>query len=212
MTAPGLVRKLWRVYSATACFVLAILLVILFTPLIPAWARALTDNWTDSPGETLIVLSAEIEADGVLGPSSYLRALYAVRAYRESPFRLIIVTGGRSGISPKPLGEAMREFLIANGIPAEIIRAENRASNTRENAQFVKPLLTGITGRTVLMTSDYHMFRARRVFRKAGIDVIPRPIPDVLKRSNHIVNRWGLFWTLALETVKIGYYAWERWL
>lgn len=205
-------RIIRRVCSRLGCGALILLLLIHFTPLTRWWARALAGDWADARGDTLVVLSSEIESDGVLGPSSYLRALYAVRAWREHPYRSIVVTGGRSGAAPLTLGEAFRAFLISNGVPREIVRAETAASNTHENALYVKPLLAPDPGVVVLLTSDFHMFRARRVFEKAGIPVAPRPVPDVLKRSNHLVNRWPAFWILVIETVKIGYYSWERWL
>ena len=210
--AENLGRKVRKICTVLGYATLVLLALVHFTPLTQWWARALAGNWTDSAGDTLIVLSSEIEADGVLGPSSYIRALYAVRAYRESAFRIIIVTGGGSGAAPLPRGEAMRDFLVAYGIPRSVIRTENRATSTRENAEFVKSMLQGTSGTAVLMTSDFHMFRARRTFEKAGVHVVPRPIPDVLKRSGRIVNRWVSFWTLVLETGKIGYYAWNRWL
>jgi uncharacterized SAM-binding protein YcdF (DUF218 family) len=191
---------------------LVLLALVHFTPLTEWWARALAGDWTDSPGDTLIVLSSEMEADGVLGPTSYLRALYAIRAYREKAFRTVIVTGGLTGAASTPLGDTFRDFLAAYGIPRNVILAENRAANTHENALYVKPMMQGLSGTTVLMTSDYHMFRARRAFEKAGVHVVPRPIPDVLKRSRWILNRWTSFWTLVIETGKIGYYAWNRWM
>ena len=42
------------------------------------------------------------------------------------------------------------------------------------------------------MTSDYHMYRALRAFRKAGLDVQPRPIPDGRKRYSSWYKRWEL--------------------
>jgi uncharacterized SAM-binding protein YcdF (DUF218 family) len=205
-------QRVRRICSTLGCATFVLLLVIHFTPLTTRWARLLAGDWTDAPGDTLIVLSAEIEADGVLGPSTYLRTLYALRAYREHPFRSIIVTGGRFQNSPIAIGDAMRDFLISNGIPPDVIHAENRATSTRENALFVKDMLPESAGTIVLMSSDYHMFRARRTFEKAGVHVIPRPIPDVLKRSNRIVNRWVMFWTVVAETGKIVYYSCSRWM
>lgn len=209
---PRLGRTIRSFTRILGYFALVLLALVHFTPLTQWWARALAGNWTDSPGDTLIVLSSEMEADGILGPTSYLRALYAIRAYREKAFRTIIVTGGLTGSATIPLGEALRDFLTAYGVPRNIIIVENRAASTRENALFVKPLLEGMGGPTVLMTSDFHMYRAARAFEKAGIHVVPRPIPDVLKRSKWVMNRWASMWTLALETGKIGYYAWNRWL
>jgi len=54
---------------------------------------------------------------------------------------------------------------------------EDRARNTHDNAQFLKPLLPkDRTGPWVLVTSSYHMPRSVGVFRAAGIDVIPYPV------------------------------------
>lgn len=205
-------RTLWHVCSVLGVATLVLLLVIHFTPLTTRYARFLAGDWTDSPGDTLIVLACEIESDGVLGPGTYLRTLYALRAYREHPFRTIITSGRGFSKSAPTMAGAMRDFLVSNGVPAGIIRVEDRAGSTRENALFVKDVLPPSPGTIVLMTSDYHMFRARRTFEKAGIHVVPRPLPDVLKRSNHLEYRWVTFWTLVTETAKIGYYGLSRWL
>lgn len=200
-----------RITAVTAQITLAILLVIYLTPVTGWWARALAGDWSDANGPTLIVLSADLERDGILGYTSYLRTMYAVRAYREHPFQKIIVTGGIPRGASVSAAAAMRDFLIGNGVPAAIIAVEDKATSTRENALFVKPLLDPGT-RPILMTSDFHMFRARHVFEKAGIHVIGRPIPDVLKRYNNIANRFLCFGILSLETAKTGYYAVRGWL
>jgi hypothetical protein len=56
------------------------------------------------------------------------------------------------------------------------------------------------------------MFRATRVFRKAGIDIAPRPIPDAAKRMESWKDRWPVFLVLGLETVKVGYYFARGWI
>jgi uncharacterized SAM-binding protein YcdF (DUF218 family) len=62
------------------------------------------------------------------------------------------------------------------------------------------------------MTSDYHMFRAVRTFRKAGLAVSPRPIPDALKRYGSRLNTWSAFVDETAESVKIVYYAFRGWI
>ena len=63
----------------------------------------------------------------------------------------------------------------------------------------------------MLLTSDYHMFRARRAFRKAGLEVEPRPFPDADKRLNNWRARWQVVLDLGVETVKIVYYRVRGW-
>ena len=93
---------------------------------------------------------------------------------------------------------------------------ETASDNTRENALFVQKLLASAPprpgSRLVLMTSDYHMFRAWRAFRKAGLTVLPRPIPDGGKRAGSWWRRWPVFLDLAQESVKIAYYYGRGWI
>ncbi len=114
--------------------------------------------------------------------------------------------------TPMSLASALADFLVGNGVPREAIILEGRSTSTHENAVFTAELIGNMPGRKVLMTSDQHMFRASRAFRHAGLEVIPRPIPDVMKRSNGILARSSLFVGLVLETVKICYYEAERWI
>ena len=65
----------------------------------------------------------------------------------------------------------MRDFLVSQGVPQDRVIVEDRSTSTRENARYTKELLSGMAAGPawpVLLTSDYHMFRAERVFRKTG--------------------------------------------
>ena len=62
------------------------------------------------------------------------------------------------------------------------------------------------------MTSDSHMFRAYRAFRKAGMQVEPRPFPDAGKRNSRWLNRWGVFLDLCTEMEKSVYYLARGWI
>jgi uncharacterized SAM-binding protein YcdF (DUF218 family) len=60
---------------------------------------------------------------------------------------------------------------------------ENRSSNTRQNAINTAKLTAGMTGPFVLLTSDFHVWRASRTFARAGMHIESRPCPDAFKRS-----------------------------
>lgn len=183
-------------------------LTVTLTPVLRWWAVALAGPWDDPQGDVLVVLGAETH-DDVIGESSYWRSVYAIRCWREGWAKRIVITGGTSLVS---VSERMKQFLVANGVPAEVIQTETRSASTRENALFSKALLDAIPGSKILLTSDYHAFRASRVFRKAGIPVRARPFPDVLKRSNHWNERWNAAQMLSIETVKVVVYWWRGWL
>lgn len=148
----------------------------------------------------------------VLGQSSYLRAVYAVWAYKRDGFRQVLISGGPGGGSTDPSALLMRDFLTASGVPAAAIRLETLSTSTRENAVEVSRMLASEPGRIVLLTSDFHMFRASRAFRKVGLEITPRPFPDAIKRSFFWLERWTAFLTMVEETVKTGYYFARGWI
>lgn len=164
-------------------------------------------------GDVLIVLGAETHPDAI-GESSYLRCLFAVRAWREGRIKHIVVAGGppESIGGQVPVSHRMRDFLISQGIPGLMISTEDESTSTRENALFVKPILKTFPGPKLLLTSDYHIFRAGRTFREVGISVRLLPAPDALACEQHWNCRIRVLETLAIETTKIVAYWWRGWL
>lgn len=187
-------------------------ILVTFSPLVDWWASVLAKPWGSGTGEVLVVLGADALADGVLGSSSYLRAVYTVRAMRTHRFRRVIISGGSSaGGRPAP-AELMRDFARGQGIDTSDVEVEIQSTTTRENAVRVKSMLGGERGKVVLLTSDYHAWRAFRIFRQLGMEVVPWPVPDVRKRSGMWQARAGLFFELCQETAKIGWYRWKGWI
>jgi uncharacterized SAM-binding protein YcdF (DUF218 family) len=90
--------------------------------------------------------------------------------------------------------------------------AEWRSTSTRENAIETAKLIQDMPGKKVLLTSDFHMYRAIRVFRKLGIEVTPMPVPDVLRSTEHWNGRFPAFETMVVESVKIAYYGLRGWI
>ena len=203
-------RRIRRLVATGLASIGLLVLTVTFTPLTSWWSRALGGGWNAPHGEVLIVLGGAADSsDGVLAESSYLRSLYAVRVFRGGGFSTIVLSGGGT---PLPVAASMQQFLVSQGVPAALLHTEVNSRSTRENALQLKPILDAMPGAKVLLTSDYHMFRAQRVFRKAGLKVLPRPIPDGYKRSGRWQTRWSVFLDLLSETGKIGYYFVRGWI
>jgi len=203
-----LASSIWRWLVRGLAAAGLVFLIISFTPLTAWWARALARPWEDPRGDVLIVLGGD-RVDDMLGHSSYWRSVYAVWAYRQGGFRRVVVTGGPEGAA---VAEGMRDFLVTSGVPANAILVETASASTRENALRTAELLRAETGRRVLLTSDFHMYRAYRCFRRAGLDVSALPVPDALKRSTRWYRRWTAFVDLTVETAKLAHYWWRGWL
>jgi uncharacterized SAM-binding protein YcdF (DUF218 family) len=181
------------------------MVLVTFTPLVAWYARTLSGDWTDGGGDVLITLGSGTIDRTTLDSTSYWRAVYAYRDWSRGGFREIVAAG-------RVVAPLMRDFLVSRGVPPSAVRVEGASGSTRENALYVKRMLAGVPGRKVLVTSDYHMFRARRAFEKAGLQVVPDPFPDALKSCGHARNRWGIFLNLSVETVKIAYYWVRGWI
>lgn len=195
------------VYSLAALGLLVVLVTA--TPLVAWWAARLAGPWTNPKGDTLIVVGGSILDNGMIGSSSYWRAIYGVLSYRQGGFRDVVVSGGGE---PAPIAIQIADYLVSQGVPRDRIRLETRSRTTRENALNVAALLTGAAGRKVLLTSDYHMYRAYRAFRKAGLEVEPLSFPDAVKRGASWQGRWPAFLDLVVESAKILYYRLRGWI
>ncbi len=187
-----------------------LLIIVCATPLASWWATRLAGPWDDPKGDVLIVLGGSLLDPGLMGANSYWRSIYALQAWRSGGFHNIFITGGSD--PQTPIANLMSAFLISQGVPAGAIHTEIRSNSTRDNAIYSKPLLDQIPGTKVLLTSDYHMYRAHRAFEKAGIHVLPRPFPDARKRGSTWIGRWPAFNDVTMETLKIIYYRWKSWI
>ena len=203
--------KIFKWLQTFAALIGCFWLVVTFTPVVEWWARALARPWGSGEGDVLIVLGGDGMGDGLLGPSSYLRSVYTVRAMRAHRFQQVIISGGNSNRMNPPLAEVMRDFVRGHGIDTSNVVVETESTSTRENALRSVEMLR-VSGKVVLLTSDFHIWRAVRVFRKAGLEVDSCPIPDILKRGSAWQARAGLFVELATETAKIGWYRWKGWI
>lgn len=192
----------------------ALVVLVHVTPLNYWWASWLNGpSVTLSAGDVLLIPTGSVEPDGVIGLGSYWRAVYALQAWRAVPSARMLLSGGGTYAPQAAEAIVVRDFLLASGAPNTAITIETASMSTRENALYSAPLAAQLPGRKVLLTSDYHMFRALRAYRKAGIDCEPYPIPDIKKR--HLGSwrgRWTIFCDLVVETVKIAYYAARGWL
>lgn len=197
-------RTLLRTVRLLLAALGAVVLLVTCTPLV-SWvaARMTGGNWTGERRGTMIVLHGAGIDEEFVGHNAYLRAMYAARYFREGKFDRVIVSGAGAG--------PIRRFLMVYGVPAETIVMESASTSTHENALFTARLLAGVTGPKVLVTSDYHMSRARGAFAKAGQEVLPLPVPDVLKRVRYWDGRWSAFIDLAFETCKTAYYSLRGW-
>jgi len=203
-------RKAGRAFYRLLAVIGLTTVLVISTPVVSWWVLAYSgpgnsDSSGQPKGDVLILLSAAADEQyGGISYSSYWRARQALFAWQTGGFRKIVICG--SG------GPGIFNFLIADGVPREVFVTERGSASTRENAIETARLIQTLPGKKVLLTSDFHMYRALRVFRKLGIEAAPMAVPDVLHSTEHWYERFSAFETMATETVKIVYYAVRGWI
>ncbi len=99
------------------------------------------------------------------------RAEAALAAYHARGAILVLACGGRSWDGIVEADELSRR-LVAGDVPAASVVRERCSLDTRDNARFAAALLRrrGLS-RVILVTCSWHLPRAERAFRTAGLDV-----------------------------------------
>ena len=132
--------------------------------------------------DALIVLGAAVHGDRVTWVLS--NRLDTAAAYLSAhPDTICVVSGGRGDGESVTEASAMQKYLVERkGIDPDRILVEDRATSTRENFAFSKALIEeklGPDASIAFVTTDFHVFRAGRVAKKAGIDATGIAAPDV---------------------------------
>ncbi|QHC02325.1 YdcF family protein [Epidermidibacterium keratini] len=90
---------------------------------------------------------------------------------RTNPDVKIVVSGGQGPGEDIPEGVAMARYLREHDVPDDAIIIEDASRTTQQNLAFSKALMAARTPtfRAVVVTNDYHAFRAATYDRKARL-------------------------------------------
>ena len=128
--------------------------------------------------DAIVVLSGMLEINEV-GDSTYIewgdpdRFFGGIALFKAGKAQKLVFTGGKMpwDKAKKTEGEVLKEYAIANGILSDKIFVTKDVENTADEAVAVKELISP-SKRIILVTSAFHMYRAKKLFEKTGFDVI----------------------------------------
>ncbi|MBI3454449.1 MAG: YdcF family protein [Candidatus Rokubacteria bacterium] len=128
------------------------------------------------PGDAIVVLGAGgVRGDGTLSDSSLRRAIHGILLY-QSGLAPLLVLSGPAGSEGPPEAEVRAALARRLGVPAEVILTEASGHTTREEAAALGAVLRSRGVRRVLLVADWEgMGRARGLFERAGLAVLPAP-------------------------------------
>jgi len=122
----------------------------------------------DEPTDAIIVLGAQVKADGSLSLQLEWRLKAALEEYEKQP-RYIVSCGAQGENEPAPEGEVMTEWLILHGVAPEHVLTDADSYNTKENLLNARALLPDSVQTVLIVTSDYHVPRALAIARDQGL-------------------------------------------
>jgi uncharacterized SAM-binding protein YcdF (DUF218 family) len=145
---------------------------------------AATSTDTQRPADAIVVLGGAMSyvrpagepiaewgdaIDRVFGGIALARA--------ERAPRLIFSGGGWIGQEGLPSeGDRARQLAIEAGIPADRIEVSPQALNTAEEAATIRKMFGAARPKIILVTSAFHMPRAKVTFETEGFEVLPYPV------------------------------------
>lgn len=123
----------------------------------------------------VVVLGAGLVGGSTVSPllASRLDRARAVHARQSRRGRrpVLLTSGGQGPDEKVPESHAMADYLVERGFPAGLIEREERSTTTEENLRFSRRIMEDANPdyRCVIVTNNYHVFRAALTARRAGV-------------------------------------------
>lgn len=145
------------------------------------------------PADVIVILGARVEADG--SPSSDLlsRTYHAMDLYNAGLAPAVICAGGAGGDRLAAGAVACRFAVQELGLPAERawVVQDSDAWTTGDEAAVVTRLMRANGWQSAIVVSHpLHLFRARWLFGRAGVDVLTSPTNTELGRIAPPLRAW----------------------
>jgi uncharacterized SAM-binding protein YcdF (DUF218 family) len=153
----------------------------------------------DGTYEYAIILGAKVNGET---PSLVLRyRLEEALSYAEAhPDVKFILSGGQGPDEDIAEGEAMHRFLTERGVQEERLLLETESTSTYENLLNSKELLPDDIHAVTIITSDFHLARARMIADSLDLetDALPAKTPPSVEAKYNVRERLALIKTVIV--------------
>ena len=152
--------------------------------------------------DAIIVLGAQVKPDRTPSVQLTWRLDAAAEAYRkaENPVP-VIVCGAQGSDEPCPEAVVMKEYLVKQGVPENMVLEDPESRNTKQNLENAKQLLDREypeARRILIVTSDYHVPRSLAIAGDLGFEAEglgSRCLPEYwLKNHAREALAWCKYW------------------
>ncbi|MFZ7101492.1 MAG: YdcF family protein [Peptococcaceae bacterium] len=199
-------KKIKQCYQGMGKFVLGLFLAWFISFVgIEALIVQAAHSQENEQAEYVIVLGAGLRGQQ-LSLTLYYRLNKAIEYLNNNPAAEVIVSGGQGAGEDIAEAVAMKDYLMTNGIQEKRIFTESDSTNTFENLLYSKRILTQEKGlsngiRVMIITSDFHMLRAKLLASRLGLIPYGAPSPsvDYLKPYYYFREYFAVLKSLLLD-------------
>ena len=125
----------------------------------------------------VIILGCAIRQDGTVTPllkGRADRALWFAKKQKEATGKelIFVPSGGKGDDEVISEAQAIKNYLLENGVDEAHILMEDKSTTTRENMEFSRRLIeehAGSDAHVSFSTTGYHVFRSGNIARSAGL-------------------------------------------
>lgn len=148
----------------------------------------------DGTNEYAIVLGAKVKKGNIPSRALQFRLDAALAYAKEYTHVKLVLSGGRGPDEDIEEAIVMKEFLLDNGIEKSRLILEDKATSTYENLLFSKALLPDDIHSVTIITSDYHLQRAKILAGKLDwkSDVVVAETPKIIEQKVRTRERLAL--------------------
>ena len=174
-----------------AVFVLFYLGVNLYTRLSAKGELYSLESKDIGKADAILVLGAGVRNDNT--PSNMLedRLLTAFQLYERGVSDKVIVSGDHGQVQYDEVG-VMKDYLIEKGIPSDRIFMDHAGFSTYDSLYRAKSIFSAES--LVIVTQEYHAYRALMIGRHLGMDVTGVAAPILCTTATSYVNQpWYSF-------------------
>ncbi len=158
-------KKVFKIIGAFVGLILLISVICLALIFSKSTDRT-AENSTDI--KTILVLGSRINQNKKPAKITQERLDAALLLAKNNPQAKIIVSGAKGADEPVSEAFSMKNYLITHHISADRIISEDKAGDTAENIAYSKKYFDG---KTVIVTSDFHLYRALYLAKQEGVKV-----------------------------------------
>lgn len=154
--------------------------VILYFAFLHSKIRDHTNSEVPLHADYIIILGARVKGE-IPSLALQYRIDAAANYMKKNKETIAIASGGQGPGEDITEAEAIKEGLLVHGISSNRIILEDKSTDTVENIRFSKKLIPDYLENGLLVTNDFHLYRAKSIAKDQGLNLqgIPAETPAV---------------------------------